>query len=226
MKQAQNAQKRRGKNSSRQGGKQNNGTGNRTEQKVRGNPKQLIEKYKTQAREALQAGDRVQAEYYFQFSDHYYRVSAERANQQSERNNNQSNDGENRHGRRRGPDNRGNADRGDQSAADAQSINEVEAAPGGAVTPDASELPASIVGSTVDLAEVEQPREVHPDGGSADADAPKPKRRRAPRKPAAADVSDAAADGEDTKPKRRGRRPKAEAEAPLLDAVSGGDEAA
>ena len=42
--------------------------------KVRGNPKQLLEKYKNQAREATQAGDRVMTEYYLQFADHYQRV--------------------------------------------------------------------------------------------------------------------------------------------------------
>lgn len=46
----------------------------RSENKVRGNPKQLLEKYKNQAREAKQAGDRVMAEYYYQFADHYQRV--------------------------------------------------------------------------------------------------------------------------------------------------------
>lgn len=244
MKQAQNAQKRRGKNSSRQGGKPNHGAGNRTEQKVRGNPKQLIEKYKTQARDALQAGDRVQAEYFLQFSDHYYRVSAERANQQAERSNNQNNggnsqnnnDGENRRGRRRGHENRDNGNRGEQVAANAQPATDVDSTPNGAVTPDASELPASIVGGAVDLAETEQPREVRPDApdtsdisgvnGTADGEAPKPKRRRAPRKPVSDDSVDAASVDEATKPKRRPRRPKTEAEAPLLDAASGGDEAA
>lgn len=48
--------------------------GNRRDVKVKGNPKQLIEKYKNQAREAAQNGDRVQEEYYLQFADHYQRV--------------------------------------------------------------------------------------------------------------------------------------------------------
>ncbi len=75
MKQAQNARKQRGRASSRKNNQSNNNGGhNRQDMKVRGNPKQLLEKYKTQAREALQAGDRVDAEYYFQFADHYQRV--------------------------------------------------------------------------------------------------------------------------------------------------------
>lgn len=81
MKQAQNARQQRGRPSSRQGGKSNRGPGNhRNEQQSRGNPKQLVEKYKNQARECLQAGDRMQAEYYFQFAEHYYRVLNETRN--------------------------------------------------------------------------------------------------------------------------------------------------
>ncbi len=76
MKQAQNARKQRGRSPSRKGGGgKPGGPGNtRNEPKVRGNPKQLLEKYKNQAREAKQAGDRVMAEYYYQFADHYQRV--------------------------------------------------------------------------------------------------------------------------------------------------------
>ncbi|MCJ9430446.1 DUF4167 domain-containing protein [Kordiimonas marina] len=76
MKQAQNARKQRARPSSRKGGSNKGGNpGNaRSENRVRGNPKQLLEKYKNQAREAKQAGDRVLAEYYYQFADHYQRV--------------------------------------------------------------------------------------------------------------------------------------------------------
>ena len=76
MKQAQNARnKQRGRSPVRKGGGKPGGPGNtRNEPKVRGNPKQLLEKYKNQARESKQAGDRVMAEYYYQFADHYQRV--------------------------------------------------------------------------------------------------------------------------------------------------------
>ncbi|WP_420430048.1 DUF4167 domain-containing protein [Kordiimonas sp.] len=76
MKQAQNARnKQRGRSPSRKGGGKSSGPGNtRSEPRVRGNPKQLLEKYKNQAREARQAGDRVTAEYYYQFADHYQRI--------------------------------------------------------------------------------------------------------------------------------------------------------
>lgn len=51
--------------------------GNRIDNRTRGNAAQLLEKYKTLARDAQQGGDRVLAEYYFQFADHYFRVLAE-----------------------------------------------------------------------------------------------------------------------------------------------------
>jgi len=51
--------------------------GNRQDNRQRGNAAQLLEKYKNMARDAQLAGDRVQAEYYLQFADHYYRVLGE-----------------------------------------------------------------------------------------------------------------------------------------------------
>jgi len=50
------------------------GGGNRQDNRQRGNAAQLLEKYKSMARDAQLAGDRVQTEYYLQFADHYYRV--------------------------------------------------------------------------------------------------------------------------------------------------------
>ena len=48
--------------------------GNRMEMRQRGNAHQLLEKYKSLARDATSQGDRVAAEYYMQYADHYYRV--------------------------------------------------------------------------------------------------------------------------------------------------------
>ena len=42
--------------------------------KVRGNAQQIVEKYLTLARDATSAGDRINAESYYQFAEHYYRV--------------------------------------------------------------------------------------------------------------------------------------------------------
>ena len=46
------------------------GGGNRQDNRQRGNAAQLLEKYKSMARDAQLAGDRVQSEYYLQFADH------------------------------------------------------------------------------------------------------------------------------------------------------------
>ena len=51
--------------------------GNRQDNRQRGNAVQLLEKYKSMARDAQLAGDRVQTEYYLQFADHYFRVLSE-----------------------------------------------------------------------------------------------------------------------------------------------------
>jgi Domain of unknown function (DUF4167) len=56
------------------GGQRNNGM---NDARARGNAQQLLEKYKNMARDAAQNGDRVLAEYYMQFADHYFRVFSE-----------------------------------------------------------------------------------------------------------------------------------------------------
>jgi hypothetical protein len=60
-----------------QGGSGRPDNGNRIDNRARGNAAQLLEKYKTLARDAQMQGDRVNVEYYLQFADHYFRVLAE-----------------------------------------------------------------------------------------------------------------------------------------------------
>lgn len=61
-----------------QGGRNIGGQpGNRQDNRQRGNAAQLLEKYKSMARDSQLAGDRVQTEYYLQFADHYFRVLSE-----------------------------------------------------------------------------------------------------------------------------------------------------
>lgn len=75
--------RRRGRGSNRsQGGNQLN----RIDSRARGNAPQLLEKYRKMAHDASLNGDRVQAEYYLQFADHYFRVIADgRARQEEQR---------------------------------------------------------------------------------------------------------------------------------------------
>ncbi|MFC0588703.1 DUF4167 domain-containing protein [Novosphingobium aquiterrae] len=85
----------RGNNNRRRGrGNRPNGGGsgggqqlNRIDSRARGNAPQLLEKYRKLAQDAHLNGDRVQAEYYLQFADHYFRVIADtRVRQEEQRN--------------------------------------------------------------------------------------------------------------------------------------------
>ena len=48
-----------------------------SDNRQRGNAAQLLEKYKSMARDAQLGGDRVQTEYYLQYAEHYYRMLGE-----------------------------------------------------------------------------------------------------------------------------------------------------
>jgi hypothetical protein len=63
-----------------------NNYGNRLDNRQRGNASQLLEKYRALARDAQQAGDRVTAEYYLQYAEHYYRVLGDYRDKQPEQN--------------------------------------------------------------------------------------------------------------------------------------------
>ena len=73
--------RRRGRNNRNQGG---GNSANRIDSRARGNAPQLLDKYKKLAQDAQHNGDRVQAEYYLQFADHYFRVIADNKARQEE----------------------------------------------------------------------------------------------------------------------------------------------
>jgi len=77
-----NSNRRRGRGNRNQGGGGNQG--NRIDSRARGNAPQLLDKYKKLAEDAHRNGDRVQAEYYLQFADHYFRVIADNRTRQDE----------------------------------------------------------------------------------------------------------------------------------------------
>jgi hypothetical protein len=76
MRQGQNNKRMRGRGGGRKGGNPRNQSyeSNGPEVKVRGNPQQIVEKYLALARDASSAGDRINAESYYQFAEHYYRI--------------------------------------------------------------------------------------------------------------------------------------------------------
>ena len=85
MRQGPNNKRMRGRGNGRKGGNSRNQSfeSNGPEVKVRGNAQQVVEKYLTLARDASSTGDRINAESYFQFAEHYYRVmNANAANEQ------------------------------------------------------------------------------------------------------------------------------------------------
>ena len=71
-----NNNRRRGRGN-RPGGSNGGQQLNRIDSRARGNAPQLLEKYRKLAQDAHLNGDRVQAEYYLQFADHYFRVLAD-----------------------------------------------------------------------------------------------------------------------------------------------------
>lgn len=76
--------RRRGRGSRNQGGGGGGLQGNRIDSRARGNAPQLLDKYKKLAQDAQHNGDRVQAEYYLQFADHYFRVIADNRTRQDD----------------------------------------------------------------------------------------------------------------------------------------------
>lgn len=48
--------------------------GNSSDQKMRGNAQQCVDKYLTLARDAASSGDPISAENYYQYADHYFRI--------------------------------------------------------------------------------------------------------------------------------------------------------
>ncbi len=184
-----NNNRRRGRgNRSNQGSANNQ---NRIDSRARGNAPQLLDKYKKLAQDAQHNGDRVQAEYYLQFADHYFRVIADNKARQDEarskRNeerggSGEESDDEDGDNRRRG--NRRGRSRRDEQRDDQQGDAQNEAV-------EANEGDA---GSEGELA-------------SADEENPKPKRRaRKPRDEKRDDDNGEA-------PRSRTRRPRKTEEA-------------
>ena len=79
-----NNRQARGRGRGRNNNNRNNNRGgggidrdNRIDNRARGNAAQMLDKYKKMAHDAQVNDDRVNAEYYLQFADHYFRVNAD-----------------------------------------------------------------------------------------------------------------------------------------------------
>ncbi len=77
MKHESNAKRPRGRGGQKRpsgGIRRGNNRRNASEPAVRGDPRQVFEKYTAMAHDASTAGDLVAMEYYLQHAEHYYRV--------------------------------------------------------------------------------------------------------------------------------------------------------
>lgn len=96
---------------------------NGPEVKVRGNAQQVVEKYLQLARDASSAGDRVTAESYLQYAEHYYRVMSANTGQDS------------RNGAANGAENGANGS-GNGATRDEDNDASAEASPGAGPQPE------------------------------------------------------------------------------------------
>lgn len=92
MKQGSNQRRGRGRgNGARRGNRNQSYDSNGPDVKVRGTAQQVLDKYLTLARDAQSGGDRVKAEAYLQFAEHYYRIiNADQGNSEGEKRNDQA----------------------------------------------------------------------------------------------------------------------------------------
>ncbi len=87
MKQAGYPKRHQSRSSERHRLPQKHINGDSGEGKMRGNPQQFVDKYLSLARDAASAGDPVSAENYYQYADHYYRLTLANRAARSEKNN-------------------------------------------------------------------------------------------------------------------------------------------
>ncbi len=102
MRQSNNGRRTRGGRPTRRPGPLKSQTfdSNGPEVRIRGNAHQVLEKYQNLARDAYTNGDRVMAESYYQFAEHYYRIIHETTDPESAGSQRRQNNGDRDEGQR------------------------------------------------------------------------------------------------------------------------------
>lgn len=153
--------------------------------RVRGNARQVYEKYLTLARDASSAGDRIAAEAYYQHAEHYFRILNDSTDPQSA-------------GRRQ-----------EERPAQAYNGNSPEAGDGesAAANGNRQQQPAKTNGaSEAELSEAEPPAVSQPAVSQPGAE--QPRVEAAPDEPAAANGQEAAAEAPQKPRRGRPRKPR------------------
>lgn len=181
-------------NNKRQGGR-NSYDSNGPDGKVRGTAQQVLEKYQALGRDATSAGDRIAAEAYFQYAEHYYRlVNADGGAQQTSRNDQQAeydgnqdddsygngNNGGNGNGNisQRQPETTAPPVKTAEPEAPAPEVVNVPIMPGPIAAPSADKIP----GQGSDQPDLQGQEDAdQPAADAVSEEKPKPVRRRRPR---------------------------------------------
>jgi Domain of unknown function (DUF4167) len=158
--------------------------------RVRGNARQVYEKYLTLARDATSAGDRIAAEVYHQYAEHYFRILSDSADPQP--------------AGRRHDDRQSRPQGGDDGAGERGDGGDAEAANGTSAAPESAHV--AVDKAPVEAVDAAAPSGDAPSGGvrangqDGDGEAAAKPRRGRPRKPRVSDDSQPAkAAGEPTK---------------------------
>jgi hypothetical protein len=206
MRQGSNGRRARGRPHRRQGGGINKNStfdSNGPEGRVRGNAHQVYEKYISLARDATSSGDRILAESYYQFAEHYFRIVNDSMDPQP----GQRKRAEGEEGSYDGEDDGDQENEGDgseQAAEGGQRPSRRERMNGrhrrqrydngeGREQPEQRD-PGSEPQPSLDLSKSDQPEVVEQQAAETGEEAPKPRRRGRPRKEETAGQDDSGSD--------------------------------
>lgn len=179
------------------------------EAKVRGNARQILDKYQALARDAAAAGEHIQAEGYWQHAEHYYRIlNVDRDDRPADRGNNSNRQ-----------ENAGGTPDGEEKQPEAPVSNELKEAPEANKDKVADVREIAITQPVTPVAEPVQPvKRVELEKKARPVKSDEPVKKARPAKKAqpaqSAEPAEPVEQPEAIKPKRRGRPRKVVVETP------------